>query len=85
MLQVAVSVFASLVLVGLLTHSMNGDDIRVVKTPPPSTSIYEVAGDGVNVQLPSSGATPKSTFGTPIAGASKMPSATSYTHTMFDQ
>lgn len=84
MLQVAVSVCASLVLVGLLTQTMATATTTAIKPEPPAR-MFDLAPDGVNMQLPSASAVPKSTFGTPLAGASGMPSAASYTHTMFDE
>ncbi len=85
MLQVAIAAAAGLLLVGSFALGPHNGSTLLTPSPKSSGPVLEVAGDGVNVALPSSQATMQSGFGTPIAGASPMPSAKAFTHTMFDQ
>ncbi|KAK9827163.1 hypothetical protein WJX74_008867 [Apatococcus lobatus] len=84
-MQTAIAVAAALVLVGsfALAPADKPSLFSIASAAGPAPK-YEVAGDGVDVALPSSQVPPGSTFGTPIAGASPMPSAKKFTHNMFE-
>lgn len=84
MLQVAVGVAAGMMLAAFVS-GCGGDAPSVIKSAPATQSPFEIAPDGVDVKLPSSQASPAAGYGTPLAGASPMPSVKKYTHTMFDQ
>lgn len=84
MLQVAVSVLAGVMLMTGLMCSMQDSKAAIVPVQPMLGSPFGIATSSTLVQLPSSSASPTSSFGTPVAGASPMPSAAAYTHTMFD-
>ena len=81
MMQVAIAVAAGLAIVSAFVRTPSPS---LLTTPVAAVSTtYEVAGDGVNAPLPSSQAPPTAGFGTPVVGASPMPSAKGYTHNMF--
>ncbi len=82
MMQVAIAVAAGLAIVSAYVFSPTPDPLAPAVAPVRSTD-FEIAGDGVNAPLPSSQSTPGAGFGTPVAGASPMPSAKAFTHTMF--
>ena len=85
MMQVAIGVAAGVMLAAFLSGCSSDSPSLLTKSSPSPKLPFEVAGDGVDVQLPSSQAAPPLGFGTPIAGAGPMPSARKYTHNMFEQ
>lgn len=83
MMQVAIAVAAGLLLAGFV-GGCGGASPSLLKPSPAPPSKFEVAGDGVDAPLPSAQAPPGSSYGTPIAMAGPMPSATKFTHNMFE-
>ena len=84
-MQSAIAVAAGLVLVAWFAmRPATTPSLFSLATSTAPRPRFDVAGDGVEVGLPSAQAPPGSTFGTPIAGASPMPSAKKFTHNMFE-
>lgn len=84
-MQTAIAVAAGLVLVAAFAARPSGAPSLFSLAPSGAPQPrFDVAGDGVEVGLPSAQAPPGTTFGTPLAGASPMPSATKFTHNMFE-
>ena len=83
-MQVAIAVAAGVLLFGCIGMAAQDGPSAVPSKPGPALARLDIASDGVDVVLPSSQLTPSATFGTQVSGASPMPSATKYTHTMFD-
>lgn len=82
MMQTAIAVAAGMLLLGCFVQRPPSP--AALRDPVRGTTSFEVASDGINAPLPSATASPASVFGTPLEGASPMPSAKSFTHTMYD-